>query len=469
MLKKGKKQGGITLIALVITIIVLLILAAVTINALSGDNGILKRASEAKKGTNQSTVEEITKLSINGLITDNLGDVSTITPQVLANRINKDYNRTDVTAEGSEFPTNMIFGKEGLKVPVDIKLSVGSAEKNVEGIYSADIDESKIAPQDLFNYEPISTGSNNKIASTGDMSSLPLKEAKITGIKPQYCNIKGYNPETKQNDLTDTNYEIKFEGITDTLIIPYQVEINGEMYKVTEVDLSIGSTSFPSIENIIYPNSVKKIDGADFNSDGILKNVVLPTNIEEIPEKIFYNAYNMKSITIPKNVKKIGYGAFELCSALESIDIPNGVTSIEDDTFYRCDKLKSVNIPSSVTSIGYFAFDQCEELTSINIPDSVTQIGGNCFSNCHKLESINIPKEITSIKRQCFMSCTSLTSIEIPEKIKNIEESAFSHCTKLSSVTYKGVTYKSEAELTAALENAGVTVDSLAFSGTALK
>ncbi len=94
----------------------LLILAAVTINALSGDNGILKRASEAKKGTNQSNVEEVTKLSINGLITDKLGDTSTITPEVLANRINKDYNRTDVTAEGSEFPTNMMFlEKEGLK------------------------------------------------------------------------------------------------------------------------------------------------------------------------------------------------------------------------------------------------------------------------------------------------------------------------------------------------------------------
>ena len=40
MLKQTKKQEGITLIALVITVIVLLILAAVTINALSGDNGI---------------------------------------------------------------------------------------------------------------------------------------------------------------------------------------------------------------------------------------------------------------------------------------------------------------------------------------------------------------------------------------------------------------------------------------------
>ena len=37
-------EKGITLVALVITIIVLLILAGVTILALSGDNGILNRA-----------------------------------------------------------------------------------------------------------------------------------------------------------------------------------------------------------------------------------------------------------------------------------------------------------------------------------------------------------------------------------------------------------------------------------------
>ena len=44
-------QQGITLIALVITIIILLILAAVTIAALSGDNGILSNAAKAKQET----------------------------------------------------------------------------------------------------------------------------------------------------------------------------------------------------------------------------------------------------------------------------------------------------------------------------------------------------------------------------------------------------------------------------------
>lgn len=41
------KQNGITLIALVVTIVVLLILAGVTINALFGDTGIIKRAQDA--------------------------------------------------------------------------------------------------------------------------------------------------------------------------------------------------------------------------------------------------------------------------------------------------------------------------------------------------------------------------------------------------------------------------------------
>ena len=63
-----RKEKGITLIALVITIIVLLILAGVTIAALSGDNEILQRASEASERTKQANVEEQVKLAVTGSI-----------------------------------------------------------------------------------------------------------------------------------------------------------------------------------------------------------------------------------------------------------------------------------------------------------------------------------------------------------------------------------------------------------------
>ena len=44
----NEKQKGITLIALVITIIVMLVLAGVSINAIVGENGILSKAQSAK-------------------------------------------------------------------------------------------------------------------------------------------------------------------------------------------------------------------------------------------------------------------------------------------------------------------------------------------------------------------------------------------------------------------------------------
>ena len=51
MKEKNQKTKGITLIALVITIIVLLILAGVSISMLTGDNGILTQAEKAKEET----------------------------------------------------------------------------------------------------------------------------------------------------------------------------------------------------------------------------------------------------------------------------------------------------------------------------------------------------------------------------------------------------------------------------------
>jgi len=51
-------KNGITLIALIITIIVMLILAAVSLNALVGDNGIVTQAQEAKMRSEDESLKE---------------------------------------------------------------------------------------------------------------------------------------------------------------------------------------------------------------------------------------------------------------------------------------------------------------------------------------------------------------------------------------------------------------------------
>ena len=115
MMEKFMKRGiirqrGITLIALVITIIVLLILAGVTIAALSGDNGILTRAAESKNRTEEAQEKEGLELAVTS---SQMEDVNTleIDKEKLENAIkqqfgnNKDFSVTD-NKDGS-FLVNM--------------------------------------------------------------------------------------------------------------------------------------------------------------------------------------------------------------------------------------------------------------------------------------------------------------------------------------------------------------------------
>ena len=63
---------GITLIALVITIIVLLILAGVSIAMLTGQNGVLTRATEADTETEKAEVAERVNMELNAQYTNAL-------------------------------------------------------------------------------------------------------------------------------------------------------------------------------------------------------------------------------------------------------------------------------------------------------------------------------------------------------------------------------------------------------------
>lgn len=64
MITKIKKEKGITLIALTVTIIVLLILAGISITMLTGENGILINAKKAKEKTDRKNATEIINLKI---------------------------------------------------------------------------------------------------------------------------------------------------------------------------------------------------------------------------------------------------------------------------------------------------------------------------------------------------------------------------------------------------------------------
>ena len=84
-----KNERGITLIALVISIIILLILAGITILAISGENGIIQRAVEAREKTEEATLEEKIKLlTAENIINEYTGESEEKTAQELQDELN---------------------------------------------------------------------------------------------------------------------------------------------------------------------------------------------------------------------------------------------------------------------------------------------------------------------------------------------------------------------------------------------
>ena len=134
-----KTNKGITLIALVITIIVLLILAGVTIATLTGDNGILTKAQNAKEKNAQKTVEEQINLAVQASrINEGLVIDKDILEQELTN------NGIEITkSENDELPWTVkkdgyvytisengeVKEKEGIAITTgDIEILKGSTE-----------------------------------------------------------------------------------------------------------------------------------------------------------------------------------------------------------------------------------------------------------------------------------------------------------------------------------------------------
>ena len=134
-----KINKGITLIALVITIIVLLILAGVTIATLTGDNGILTKAQNSKEKNAQKTVEEQINLAVQASkINEGLVIDKDILEQELTN------NGIEITkSENDELPWTVkkdgyvytisengeVKEKEGIAITTgDIEILKGSTE-----------------------------------------------------------------------------------------------------------------------------------------------------------------------------------------------------------------------------------------------------------------------------------------------------------------------------------------------------
>ena len=125
-----KERKGITLIALVITIIVLLILAGVSIAMLTGQNGILTQANNAKDETEQANAKEKVESAV--IATMSQSKRGTLDADKLVAEITNNYGGT-ATKTGTGFPVNATVDGKSFTIDGDGNVtSTGSGNDPTE-------------------------------------------------------------------------------------------------------------------------------------------------------------------------------------------------------------------------------------------------------------------------------------------------------------------------------------------------
>ena len=214
-----RRNKGITLIALVVTIIVLLILAGISINALAGQNGLLNRTVESKEATGIAQTEEAIKVAVMDAATQGLG---TITDANLKTALNNNVGAGKYEITGDE--TN------GWTVTVDGKDYKISSTGNMEGTTSGG-----------------SSGGNQGGGTTGgNTGSLPTG----TGTTP-YLPDKTKFEQVDGTDL-DSGLVIK-EKATGSEYVWVEVPRTAEVYPNAGVNItSFTDKNYTDIETDLH-------------------------------------------------------------------------------------------------------------------------------------------------------------------------------------------------------------------------
>lgn len=122
-MKKVKKNKGITLIALVVTIIVLLILAGISISTLTGQNGLLTKADQAKKTSVIAKESEIIKMAYSNLLSDDITEEKGFSTNDLQEEINNfkagTVEKVDEIPEGGRIIENGVSSGTLCKITMD--------------------------------------------------------------------------------------------------------------------------------------------------------------------------------------------------------------------------------------------------------------------------------------------------------------------------------------------------------------
>lgn len=341
-----KGNRGITLIALVITIIVLLILAGVSINAIIGENGIASKAQEAGTETRAAGVEEARDI---WLQERELAIVTGESPETMEEVLDELIGQDLLTEEEAE----TILTSEDNSITIGSKTISFSLIKKVE-------------PEVLSDWEWIENddGTATLVAYNGSDTNVIVPNY-IDGLRVK--SIKPKSPGTRTNgsiwgpDICSGNF-------------------NGVIMSYTPIQNTITSVKISE--------GIEEIGEFCFAGSHALTNISIPSTVKKIDDKALAWCISLTTVKIPESVNEL-YGSTFILSSLTEIQVDENNATYKDidGILFSKDGTDLIKYPEYKAGISY------------NIPDDVTTLSENSFSQCEYLENLFIPKTVNTVER----------------------------------------------------------------------
>ena len=461
-----KQDKGITLIALVVSIIVLIILAGVSISMLTGENGIMGRANLAKTSTEFANYKEELE-------------------QWKMSKSMEDVGFSDDTLSAGK--NNLSYGGE--KKDGNIKTIIPDLKDDY-------LDEIEVIKGKLV----LSTTDNSKInsAKIANVSVNPyeIKDGELVSAGANLDLVSGDGSLTIPENVTKIGSG-SFSGVDGlkTVIIPGTVKV-------------IGDNAFSyntTLEKVIIQDGVETIGKGAFQSCTKLESIEMTDSVTNIYDSVFAYDDNLQNVKLSNKITKISSGLFQNCQCLSKIDIPETVTSIEDLSFTACRKLDKVYIPKNVSTISSGAFRGCSNLntvtidkenqnftiednivykigetsksllislasntnrTEITIPEGVTALEVGALGYFRKVEILNLPSTLSYIKGWAFDGCgDTLKTITIPESNNTFKVVDNMILSKNGEILIKASMDRTEITIPSGVK----TIDAASITGTKIK
>ena len=230
---------GITLIALVITVIVLLILAGISISMLSGDNSILSNATKARTKTGNAQDEETISLAYLAAVTGKYAESSDMSTTIRT-ELEKTYGSGKVTVEKDNTTNSYTITITG------------------KGTYKID-ENGKVEKQGpTVNY------ANERIVESSDGTGTAVAAATKTPGDKLYI----YFEASVENGTTSISPAVPFE-ITENGTYNFTITstVNGETFTTTKTYTADQYDLRAGIEVGDYVNYTPKIASTTYSKD----------------------------------------------------------------------------------------------------------------------------------------------------------------------------------------------------------